>query len=225
MCLQNQLALLFSTEYTFARNTFRSKLDNLANMSTCVVCMEKYPGIKTRQCNGHSTCYRCISEKKSHRFSISNNMDLGEQPIYLKVLTQIEEMLIVRVSLVIQVSYATGGQLKYNGHTICFPQDISSIATQLPRHLDALDILIVNKKNTKDQKYNFYVSQKHVYEALHYKIEFDSYYKDVQIDENALSLLTDISTNISSLLYTTCLNPKLVDVDHMETEDLDNDIP
>ena len=48
MCLQNWLTLLFSTEYTFARNAFRSKLDNLANISTCVVCMEKYPRIKTR---------------------------------------------------------------------------------------------------------------------------------------------------------------------------------
>ena len=151
-------------------------------------------------------------------------MDPGEQPVCLKVLTQIEEMLIARVSPVIQVSYATGGQLKYSGHTICFPQDISSIATQLPRHLDALDILIVNKKNIKDQEYNFYVSKKHVYEALHYKIVFDPYYKDVQIDENALSLLPDISTNISNLLYTTCLNPESVDANHTEIEDLDNDM-
>jgi len=138
-------------------------------------------------------------KKNGHHFSILNNMDPGEQLVCLKILTQIEEMLIARVSPVIQVTYERGAQLKYISHTIYFPQDISSITTQLPRHLDAVDILIVNKKNIKDQQYNFYVSKKHIYEALHYGIEFDPYYKDVQIDENALSLLLDISTDISSL--------------------------
>lgn len=119
--LQNQHPLIFPTEYLTARNNFRSKLDSLKSMPTCVVCKEKYPGIKIRQYNGNSTCFRCISEKHGHRFSIENNMDPGEQPVCLQRLTQIEEMLIARVSPVLQVTYAKGGQLKYSGHTIYFP--------------------------------------------------------------------------------------------------------
>lgn len=59
-------------------------------------------------------------------------MDPGEQPACLQHITQIEEMLIARVSPVLQVTYARRGQLKYSGHTICFPQDITVIATYLP---------------------------------------------------------------------------------------------
>ena len=41
-------------------------------------------------------------------------------------------MLISRANLILQVTHAHGGQYKYSGHTICFPQDISNIATYLP---------------------------------------------------------------------------------------------
>lgn len=141
--------------------------------------MERYPGIKTKQTNESTTCYRCISEKNGNRFSKWNHMDPGEQPQCLKVLTQIEEMLIARISPILQVTYARGGQLKYSGHTICFPQDITTIASFLPRRIDDLDIIIVNKENIGHQKYNFYVSRSRVYEALQYKINNDPFYKEV----------------------------------------------
>lgn len=108
--LQNQHPLVFLVEHTIARNDLRSKLDSLKNMSTCVVCMEKYPRIKTKQYNGNCICYRCISEKLGHRFFITNNTDPSEQPICLQRLTQVEEMLIAKVSPVLQVTYARGGQ-------------------------------------------------------------------------------------------------------------------
>lgn len=141
-------------------------------------------------------------------------MDPSEQLVCLQKLTQIKEILIAKVSPVLQVTYAKGGQLKYNGHTIYFPQDIFALTTQLPRHINALDIIIVNKKDINDQQYNFHVSRSHVYEALQYKITYDPYYKDVQLDGIALSLLPESSTNISNLLYT-CLYPEAIDVNLM----------
>jgi hypothetical protein len=59
-------------------------------------------------------------------------MDTGDQPHVLNVLTQVEEMLIERVNPKLQVTHACGGQYKYSGHTISFPQDISMIAKNLP---------------------------------------------------------------------------------------------
>ena len=54
-------------------------------------------------------------------------MDPHEQPNILRVLTQVEYMLITRVNPILQVTHAQGGQYKYSGHTISFPQDIATI--------------------------------------------------------------------------------------------------
>jgi len=56
---------------------------------------------------------------------------LTEQPEVLRVLTQVEEMLIERVNPMLQVSHARDGKYKDSGHTIIFPQDISMIAKKL----------------------------------------------------------------------------------------------
>ena len=148
-------------------------------------------------------------------------MDLGEQPHCLQILTQVEEMLIARISPILQVTYARGGQLKYNGYTICFPQDISTIATILPRTIHDLDIIIVNKENIDHQQYNFIVSRARVYEALHYKICNDPYYKDVAVDRTALASLPFQPTDISSLLYSTTLTPNHTERSTIENEALE----
>ena len=151
-------------------------------------------------------------------------MDPGEQPICLQILTKVEEMLIEKVSPVLQVTYARGSQLKYSSHTIYFPQDISAIATQLPGYINTLDILIINKKNINNQYYSFHVNRNNIFEALTYKIKYDPYYRDVHIDEIALTLLHDTCIDISNILYTKSQYPTPVDIDVMEIDDSDEDI-
>ena len=92
------------------------------------ICQEGYIGITVSRTPQGPICTRCKQEKGIHRFSIENNMDPEAQPIDLENLTQVEEMLIARVSPILQVTHATGGQLKYRGHTISFPQNIESVA-------------------------------------------------------------------------------------------------
>ena len=58
-------------------------------------------------------------------------MDPRIQPPILALITQVEEMLISRANPILQVIHAHGGQYKYFGHTICFPQDISNISKYL----------------------------------------------------------------------------------------------
>ena len=72
-------------------------------------------------------------------------MDPSVQPNVLRVLTQVEEMLIARVTPILQVTGAHGGQFKYSGHTISFPQDIQTITKYLPRKIDQLDVLILRR--------------------------------------------------------------------------------
>ena len=86
-------------------------------------------------------------------------MDPGDQPHVLNVLTQVEEMLIARVNPILQVTHARGGQYKYSGHTISFPQDISTIAKHLPRRVEDLDILIVRRRGAQSKHYECYVKR------------------------------------------------------------------
>ena len=106
-------------------------------------------------------------------------MDPTEQPLVLSILTQVEEMLISRVNPLLQVTDARGGQYKYSGHTISFPQDISSILNFLPRRVEDLDILVVTRKTFNNHSYDCIVSRSHVLAALEYKISHDPYYKYV----------------------------------------------
>ncbi|XP_059070441.1 uncharacterized protein LOC131860092 [Cryptomeria japonica] len=145
-------------------------------------------------------CSRCFAERGIHHFSSTNNLDPGEQPFVLKKLTQVEEMLIARVSPVLQVTHARGGQYKYFGHTISFPQDIFEIAKKLPRKLQDLEVLIIQRTNIQGHKYDCYVNKFHVMDALTFKIQHDQYYKDVVIDFDTLNLLPDVTTDVSAML-------------------------
>ena len=89
---------------------------------------------------------------------MENNIDPGIQPPVLAVLTQVEEMLISHANPILQVTHAHGGQYKYSGHIIYFPQDISNIATYLPHLISELDILVVHKCNYTKNPYELFVS-------------------------------------------------------------------
>ncbi|XP_059070854.1 uncharacterized protein LOC131028544 [Cryptomeria japonica] len=85
-------------------------------------------------------------------------------------------------------------------------------------------MIIVNKVNTGQQQYNFYVSRGRVHEALQYKISYEPYYKDVELDELALTSLPINPTNISDLLYATTSYPDPIDLSSMQ-EDVTEDDP
>ena len=107
-------------------------------------------------------------------------MDLGFQPCVLQYLTQVEEMLIARESPILQVMHSIGGQYKYRGHTISFPQEIKDVAKTFPRHINNLDLMVVvRKKGRQGSSYDFTVRKQKVMDALLYKIQNDPYYQDV----------------------------------------------
>ena len=102
--------------------------------------------------------------------------------------------------LISHATHAHGGQYKYSGHTICFPQDISNIATYLSHVVSELDILVVWKCNSINNPYELFVSRTHVLVALQFKMANDPYYKDVQVNPIALDSFPLISVDISSLI-------------------------
>ena len=76
-----------NNHFNDAHQRFRKKMDQLADMHVCSICKECYPGIVTKKTHGAYAYYRCILERKGHRFSLENNMDPGNQQIVLAVLT------------------------------------------------------------------------------------------------------------------------------------------
>ena len=56
-------------------------------------------------------------------FSKSNGLNLGPIPSFLPILTAVEELLITRVYVYLQVMRIRGQQHRYTGHVYCFGQN------------------------------------------------------------------------------------------------------
>lgn len=125
-------------------------------------------------------------------------MDPSSQPLELANLTQVEEILIARVSPILQVTHVLGGQYKYKGHTICFPQNIEHVYQSLPRPIKDFPIIIVQKKDQCGTNYDFTINKNWVYCALRYKIENDKFYIDVNVHTHALD---EIEKNIDCNIF------------------------
>ncbi|XP_059064700.1 uncharacterized protein LOC131856792 [Cryptomeria japonica] len=197
---QSTINCFSSTEYIEALKNFCARIDSLSTLQMCSICEERYIGMVVQRSHPTIICSRCFSERGIHHFSLANNLDPGEQPLVLKKLTQVEEMLIAHISTVLQVTHARGSQYKYFGHTISFPQDISEIAKKLPCKLQDLEVLIIQRINIQGNKYDCYVNKFHVMDALTFKIQHDQYYKDVIIDFDSFNLLPDVTTDVSAML-------------------------
>ena len=98
-------------------------------------------------------------------------------------------MLIAHVSPILQVTHAIGGQYKYKGHRISFPQNIEHVSNILPHTIDNFPITIVRQRDQHGTHYNFTMNRDRVYKELKYKVEHDKFYLDVQINENSLNYL------------------------------------
>ena len=76
----------------------------------------------------YKACIRDTNSLKdltlSPLFDKSNGLNLGPIPGFLPILTAVEELLIVRVYVHLQVVCVRGQQYRYTGHICCFSQNI-----------------------------------------------------------------------------------------------------
>ena len=102
-------------------------------VSQCTVCQEAWH-LKSKPRTPY-VCSRCCRDKKSSKkFSSENSMIPSKVPHELKKLAQTEEMLIARALPIMRVYIKPGGQLGYSGHCINLPQNVTELATSLPRY-------------------------------------------------------------------------------------------
>ena len=73
-------------------------------------------------------------------------MDSGSIPAELQGLSEMEELLIVRVFPIMSIYRKHGGQGGYKGHLLNLPQDIQGFLNSLPANLRDLPNLVIEKQ-------------------------------------------------------------------------------
>ncbi len=85
----------------------------------------------------------------------------------LQNLTEIEEMLIAQIFLVILIYYLHGGQYVYKGNVINFSQDVHEFTTRLSRNLTSLDVFVVYQQSANGSMFrDFNVHHDKIAQAL-----------------------------------------------------------
>ena len=134
-------------------------------VSQCTVCKEAWP-LKSKPRSPY-VCSRCSRDKKiPKKFSSQNFMIPSCVPTELQNLTQIEEMLIARALPIMRVYIKPGGQRGYSGHCINLPQNVTELATCLPRYPKDLAVIIVKVKGRENTFKDVTVRKQKVHNAL-----------------------------------------------------------
>lgn len=182
---------------TFIKETyeFESKVQEL-KLAHCIICRQVRLGMQTT----NNVCSRCNSSKTIPLFGHQNKAlpiwMKGDQVMYelpqeLSHLSMAEKLLIQRVSPLVPVIHIKNGILGVRGHIVSFFQDISSIATVLPRLPSEVTIVKVvrdSKSRCGNQvKKVFTVNRRKVLSALVWLKKHNTLYKDIEIDESRLN--------------------------------------
>ncbi|KAK3371254.1 hypothetical protein B0T24DRAFT_311779 [Lasiosphaeria ovina] len=132
-------------------------------------------------------------------FSAENNMDLGDVPDHLPKLTQVEEQLIARVHVFLDVRLVRGQQYRHSKHCVSFLRDTGSLYNQLPRLPRELDIVIVRPRQSENNnahlirsfRADFRVRRAAIETWLRYLIANHRGYSDLQVDVERLAQLPE----------------------------------
>ena len=160
-------------------------------VSQCTVCQEAWP-LKTKPRTPY-VCSQCCRDKKSpKKFSSENSMIPSKVPHELQNLTQTEEMLIARALPIMRVYYIKpGGQRGYSGHCINLPQNVTELATSLPRYPKDLAVIIVKVKGRDNTFKDVTVRKQKVHNALVWLKNNNPHYSELIINEDALNILPE----------------------------------
>ena len=90
--------------------------------------------------------------KSLKKCSHENLMIPSPIPHQLQNLTQTEEMLIARALPIMRVYIKPGGQRGYSGHCINLAQNVTELATSLPRYPKDLAVIIVKVRGRDNTK-------------------------------------------------------------------------
>ena len=193
----------------------------------CTVCSEIWPS-RDKSSKQLYECIRCSRDKNVvKKFSTANDMHPGPVPECLQNLTQVEEMLIARVSPIMYIYRKHGGQRGYKGHVLNLTQDIQSLLDKLPQAVSKLPVLILRRSGANDTYSDFTVQRQKVLSALIWLKQNNPYYKTMIIDYDILAELPENSAPDELFVNTTHERPETdpaLDNHDIESDDMDTSI-
>ena len=100
-------------------------------------------------------------------------------------------MLIARALPIMRVYIKPGGQRGYSGHCINLAQNVTELATSLPRYPKDLAVIIVNIRGRDNTFKHVTVRKQNVHNALIWLINNNPHYSELTMNEDALNLLPE----------------------------------
>jgi hypothetical protein len=181
-------------------------------METCGRCREHWFTMDLKDTVCHSCYLRDKGSQTPFLMSVDNEMNPGDVPAHLPVLTQVEEMIIARSHVQMLVHRYRGHQYHYSGHCVSFMQSTVRTVSVLPNLPSELDIVLLRPSNRvmeSDSRYqqqfraDFRVRRGHVLAWLRYLKANHPDYRYVTISPDRVDTLPtdgDISSSIVSLI-------------------------
>jgi hypothetical protein len=132
---------------------FQARLEKEVILTHCTRCKETW--FNNNVVAG--ICKKCRTSRDKAKkddepflMSIENSMDPGRAaPPHLPKLTEVEELLIARVHVIVEVHQIRGAQYRYSGHVCNFLRDVGKVYNKLP--ILPKDLEIVLLKPAKQQ--------------------------------------------------------------------------
>lgn len=169
---------------------------NSIEMEFCTRCKERW--FEMQLVDGICRACRCLRDKKMaygdpFLMGWHNQMDPGLVPTELACLTTLEEMIIARVHLHLQVWRVRGLQYHYTGHCVSFWQNSADFISILPTLPENINLLLLRpsskdaeERHSRQFAKEFHVNRENVTRALLWLKENNPLYFDITIDDEAL---------------------------------------
>jgi len=154
------------------------------------------------------SCYEAMAKGKVPHFCLGNGLWSGvELDTPLKDLTWIEEKLVARVHVSVQIqkcrmfrAWAADGfhpQRQVQGHILSYPMEPTTVLQRLPlspnRLVGLIKVVFVSKRRISQHEainLRFYVVRREkVVNALRWLIQHNPQYRDIELDEDAIAQL------------------------------------
>ena len=111
-------------------------------------------------------------------------------PVELRSLSFLEGMLISKVLPNIYVCRLRGGgQYGYSNHAIAFPQEVDSLAVELPCRPSDTGVVLIRKRGSHNTQRDYRVRQATVAAALRWLQQHNPYYRNVIISQDNIAEL------------------------------------
>ncbi|KAK7592094.1 hypothetical protein V3481_006721 [Fusarium oxysporum f. sp. vasinfectum] len=210
---------------------FWTELEN-DRMEHCARCQETWFDMGLKD----GVCKRCMAKDKNKKedeplfFSAENQLDFGSVPAFLPQLTRIEEMLIARVHVFVNVMQVRGQQYKYRGHIVHFLRDVGKVYRQLPLLPSELDVILLRPPNASEHAHldrqfrrQFRVRRRCLQAWLDFLRRSHPGYRDIAVCQKRMSVLPEDDDVLDQVAAVDVTDPLSADLGATENDDVEPD--